>query len=198
MYQVPFRFVSMTARQPLTLKSIAGLRKLAAAVVDHEVEPAEALPGLGYERVDLFRVADGHRARGDVAIEVPPDAVSRFLELLLAPAADHDVGAEPRQCVRHSATHPGAAARHEAGLAREQIRAKRDWMSRELLVGESPVTGRAGGLEPAHSSVHRQFLCSPNTDTLATLRFGMPPRLCVSPNAGEPICRSPARPSSCV
>ena len=112
---------------------------------------------IAHEGVDRVRIADRHCADCDLATQMPVYAGGGFLELLLAPAADHHVGAETCERVGHAAAHPGATARHQADPAREQIRPEGDRMRRQLFIAESPLTRHAGWFEPAHSSFHLIF-----------------------------------------
>ena len=168
------------------------LRELAAAVVDHEHRAGRSA------RRWLASSASTCSGSRMVIAHVPIlrsrcllDAGRGLLELLLAPAADHDVGAESRAARRRSrGPIPEPPPETRKTLPGQQVGAEHDRMSRELLVGEAPVAGRASvGFESLGATVVSMFLvsmCSPKMATLATLRLGMPPRLCVSPSAGEP------------
>ncbi len=64
----------MTAFQPFTLKSIALLRKLSAAVVHERVESAETLDRRRDRLLHLLGIANRHRMRRDLASQMLANA----------------------------------------------------------------------------------------------------------------------------
>ena len=139
MYQVPLRFVSMTAFQPFTLKSIAACGNWPPLLLTSCIEAPVAIEGGGDHRLHLLRIANRHRVRADLAAQQPADATRGFLELLRPPAADHHFGPEARKQVSDAAANAGAAAGDHEDLAGQQVRAEDRGSRCELFVGHAPL-----------------------------------------------------------
>ena len=73
-------------------------------------------------RLHGVRRADVAGERAHLAAGLGPQRLGGFVEDRLAPAADHDVGAEFQIAVRHRAAEAGAAACHQDALAFQKVR----------------------------------------------------------------------------
>ena len=85
--QVPFRFRSITLRQPLGLKSRAFLRELTPGIVDEDVDPMT-----GGERLDGLAVADVDHVDVDGVAGRRRDLGGGGVEALPVAGGDHHVG----------------------------------------------------------------------------------------------------------
>src|SRR5262249_51491149 len=88
-----------------------------AGIVDHDVDAAERLVGLGDEILGIGVFAEIGGDRHDPAVGFPRDLGRCLLERLLAPRADGNIDAFLRQRAGDAFADTGAAARDQRGLA---------------------------------------------------------------------------------